>query len=198
MVPSSTVIRLEPLGRRWQQAWLDDVPGGGPLLFADWLAGLPAVVPAGGDATWRVDLLVANAVARSGGARVVVEPEPGGRCLAAAAIGVVESVLADLRSRDLATAEAVELLRPAVGALADTERWPVPPALRGRLETLAAGLVDPLTATGAEIRGIERLLAVPADDDAQASDALDLERAAAACLAVPRAVLASISAEAAS
>jgi hypothetical protein len=190
----SAPLRFEPLGRLWQQAWLDDVATGGPLRFADWLAGLPGELDS--PASWRFDLLVAEHVRRSGAAQVVVEPEPGGRCLSAGSVLLVESVLADLGALDIAPEESVSLLRPAVAELADSESWPVPAGLRGRLEALAAQLSEALVATGAQVREVDRLLGVPPDGaDATSDDVLDLERAAAACLAVPRAVLATAAVE---
>jgi hypothetical protein len=190
----SAPLRSEPLGRLWQQAWLDDVAAGGPLVFADWLAGLPDGLDS--PASWRIDLLVADHVSRSGAGQVVVEPEPGGRCLSAGSVLLVETVLADLGARDIAVEESVSLLGPAVAVLADSETWPVPPGLRDRLESLAAMLTEALVATGAEVREADRLLGVPADGaDATATDVLDLERAVAACLAVPRAVLATAAVE---
>jgi hypothetical protein len=179
-------LRLEPLGRLWQQAWLADAAAGGPLRFADWLAALPDELD--GPASWRVDLLVA------GSDQVVVEP--GGRCLSAAATAVVETVLADLGARDIPVEESVNLLAPAVAELADSETWPLPDGLRDKLEALAAMLADAMAATGAHVDQADRLLAVPAEDaDAMPTDLLDLERTAAACLAVPRSVLAGAQAE---
>jgi hypothetical protein len=187
----SAPLRLEPLGRLWQRAWLDDVASGGPLRFADWLAALSSELDV--PASWRVDLLVADHV-RSGSAQVVVEP--GGRCLSAVSVLVVETVLADLSARQVPVGESVTLLDPAVDELADSETWPVPTGLRDKLEALAARLADALALTGAQVDHADRLLAVPADDaDEAPTDLLDLERAAAACLAVPRTVLASAPAE---
>lgn len=192
--PQSAPLGLEPLGRLWQQAWLDDVAAGGPLRFADWLAGLPGGLDS--PASWRIDLLVADHLRRSGSGQVVVEPEPGGRCLSAGSVLLVETVLADLGARGVTREESVSLLGPAVAVLADSETWPVPAGLRGRLESLAALLSEALVATGARVREADRLLGVPADGaDATSADVLDLERAAAACLAVPRAVLAAAAVE---
>jgi hypothetical protein len=186
-----TSLRLEPLGRLWQQAWLDDVDTGGPLRFADWLADLPADLGSSTPAPWRIDLFVAERVSGAGAGQVVVEPEPGGRCLSAVSVLVVETALADLTARDVPIGESVSLLGPAVQELSDSETWPVPADLRGKLASVAAQLADALSATGAQVLGAERLLAVPADDTvASPTDVLALERAAAACLAVPRSVLA--------
>lgn len=191
-----TPLRLEPLGRLWQQAWLEDVGTGGPGRFADWLARLPDDLAPASAARWRVDLRVGEHVRQSGAGQVVVEPEPGGRCLSPASVLVVETVLAHLTARDVPVQESLTLLGPAVQELADSETWPVPADLRGRLEALAGRLGEALAATGAEVREIGRLLGVPADGpDTAPTDLLDLDRAAAACLAVPRVVLASADGE---
>ena len=58
MTPRTTQARFEPLGRLWQQSWLDDVARGGPLVFADWLATLPRSIESAGRAAWRIDLVV--------------------------------------------------------------------------------------------------------------------------------------------
>lgn len=185
----TTSLRLQPLGRLWQEAWLDDVRHGGPLRFADWLAGLPDDLDAAGPASWRVDLVVAEAVPESG-APVVVEPLPDAGCLPADAVLLVEAVLEDLAAREIALEESVDLLAPVVAELADAADWPVPPGLRGRLESLATRLAGELARAGADVREAERLLAVPASGPAPGDD-LDLDRVAAVCLAVPRGVLAS-------
>ncbi len=183
-----TTLTFEPIGRLLQEGWLADVATGGPLRFADWLAGLPDGLAPEPVATWRIDLLVAAEVRRSGAAEVIVEP--GGRCLSAVTIRVLETALAELAPRDIVV-ESVSLLGPAVAELADSEDWPVPAALRSRLESLAGRLGEALAATGARVDELDRLLAVPHANAGAESDGLDLDRAAAACLAVPRAVLAS-------
>ena len=185
-------LHLEPLGRLWQQAWLLDVPTGGPLRFAEWLAALPADLDGAPSASWRLDLLVAERVADPGAAPVTVAPEPGGRCLPAEAIALLEAVLAELTTDEVPLEEAVTLLEPAVTELADSEHWPVPSGQRANLTSLAAQLADRLTAAGVQVADVSRLLAVPAESaNPETVRGFDLGRAAAACLDVPRAVLES-------
>jgi hypothetical protein len=187
-------LRLEPIGRLWQQAWLADVATGGPGRFADWLAGLSDDLGRAVTASWRIDTLVIDQVKRSGETPVVVEPKAGGRCLSADSVLLVETVLADLGPRGVPLEECMTLLGPAVQALSDSEAWPVPAELRTRLESLTARMADELALSGAQVRDGDLLLAVPVDDPgATATDRLDLhlDRVVAACLAVPRAVLAS-------
>lgn len=186
----SAPLRLEPLGRLWQQAWLADVATGGPVRFADWLAALPRDLEAAPEASWRLDLVVAARAADGPAGSVEVEAEPGGRCLPAEAVALLEAAIADLAEAEAGLEESMALLGRAVTELADCEDWPVPEGLRERLASLAGQLGDRLAATGARIVEPDRLLAVPAGSaDAQVVRALDLGRAAAACLEVPRAVL---------
>lgn len=183
-------LRFEPLGRLWQQAWLADVTAGGPERFADWLAALPPDLDAAPDATWRIDLRVADRTAGDHAGPVVVEVAPGGRCLPAEAVALLEAAIADLAETGTGLEESMALLGRAVTELSDSEDWPVPAGLRERLASLAGQLGDRLAATGARVAEPDRLLAVPAGGpDAETVRALDLGRAAAACLAVPRAVL---------
>lgn len=197
MTPRTTQARFEPLGRLWQQSWLDDVARGGPLVFADWLATLPRSIESAGRAAWRIDLAVLDLVSGSGEMPVVVAPEAGGRCLGADAVALVEAVLAGLRARECPMVEVVRLLDAAVAELADADDWPVPPALRGTLEVLASDLAARLDATGAAVREPERLLAVPSEAAAP-TGAFDLDRVAAVCLAVPGGVVAATRAQGAS
>ena len=187
-------FRVETLGRLWQRAWFDAVALGGPLRFADWLDQLPGDLDSTSHESWRLDLRVAREVARHGAGAVVVEPEPGRGCLSREAVLVVETALADLKTHDAPIGESVELLAAAVEELAQAERWPVPLGMRGRLEALAGQLADALAATGAQIRDVDRLLGVPPEDSGQVSaGVVDLDLAVAACLAVPRGVLAGSS-----
>lgn len=180
-------LRLEPLGRLWQRAWLADVAAGGPERFADWLAALPRDLDAAPDARWRVDLLVGDHPGS-----VVVEAEPGGRCLDAGAVALLEAAITDLKEGGIALEESMALLDHAVGGLSDSEHWPVPAGLRASLASLAAQLADRLTAAGAQVADPDRLLGVPAEGvDAETVRGFDLGRAAAACLDVPRSVLES-------
>lgn len=179
-------VRLEPLGRLWQQAWLADVAAGGAARFADWLATLPGDLDAAPDAPWRVDLLVVDHPGS------VVEAEPGGRCLDAGAVALLESTITDLTEGGIALEESMALLDRAVIELSDSEHWPVPAGQRARLTSLAAQLADRLTAAGVPAAELDRLLVVPAESvDPQTVRGFDLDRAAAACLDVPRAVLES-------
>jgi hypothetical protein len=185
-------LRFEPLGRLWQQAWLADVAAGGPERFADWLAALPRDLDDAPDATWRIDLLAADRPAGGPAGSVVVEAEPGGRCLSSGAVALLEAAIADLRSGGVALEESMALLEPAVTELSDSEHWPVPDGLRASLTSLAAQLADRLTAAGVQVADVNRLLGVPAESaDPETVRGFDLGRAAAACLDVPRAVLAS-------
>jgi hypothetical protein len=179
------------LGRLWQQAWLADVARGGPARFADWLGELPETIETStSSAPWRVDVVVAALVARSGSA-VAVEVEPGARCLSATSVRLLEAVLEDLRVREVALDEAVGLLGPVITVLADSAWWPVPAALRGKVRSLATQLAEALAATGAQVREPDVLLAVPDEAGNPEPTTVDLDRAAAACLAVPSGVLAS-------
>jgi hypothetical protein len=180
-------VRLEPLGRLWQQAWLADVAAGGPARFADWLATLPGDLDAAPDAPWRVDLLVVDQTGSAG-----VEAEPGGRCLDAGAVALLEAAIADLKEGGVALEESVAWLDRAVVELSDSEHWPVPAGQRARLTALTVQLADRLAAAGVPTAEIDRLLVVPAESgDPDTVSEFDLDRAAAACLGVPRAVLES-------
>lgn len=180
-------VRLEPLGRLWQQAWLADVAAGGPARFDDWLATLPGDLDAARDAPWRVDLLVVD---QPGSVRV--EAEPGGRCLDAGAVALLEAAITDLKEGGIALEESMALLDRAVVELSDSEDWPVPAGQRARLTSLAVQLADRLTAAGVPAAELDRLLVVPAESgDPETVRGFDLDRAAAACLDVPRGVLES-------
>lgn len=189
-------VRLEPLGRLWQQAWLGDVAAGGPLRYADWLAALPEDLEDVPDAAWRVDLQVVGRAADEHAGPLVVEAEPGGRCLPPEAVALLEVAIADLKDGEVALEESMALLDRAVVELADAEEWPVPPGLHERLVSLAGQLAGRLAAAGVQVAQPDRLLVVPSEAAGSGTvRELDLARAAAACLEVPRAVLETIPAE---
>lgn len=185
-------LQIEPLGRLWQQAWLADVAAGGPERFADWLTALPRDLDAAGHAPWRLDLLVTGRSADGHAGSVAVEVAPGGRCLPAAAVALLEVAIADLKEGGVALEESMALLDRAVTELADSEHWPVPAGLQADLTSLAAQLADRLAAAGVPAAEVARLLVVPVESaDADTVRGFDLGRAAAACLDVPRSVLES-------